>query len=90
MYEADAVAGRIGDAADRCRFAVDDDLARVRLMHARERLHQRGLTRAVFADERDDLARRDREVHSLQSVNPAEAFRDAAHLEDGSHKNAGE
>ena len=43
--------GRMGD-----RLARDADLARIRLLRARQDLDERGLSRAVLADQRVDLA----------------------------------
>ncbi len=47
-------------------FAVDDDLALVRLLHSREQSQQRGLARAVFAEQHVDLAAAEVERHLVQ------------------------
>jgi len=49
----------------------------------RERSEERGLPRAVGADERDDLPRGDREVDAAERLVPAEAFPKAAQRDQG-------
>ncbi len=49
---ADAGGDRVSRRRERDLLAVDLDRARVRLLHAVQDLHQRGLARAVLADDR--------------------------------------
>ena len=61
--------------------AVEADLAGVGLVDAGKDLHQRGLAGAVLADERDDLAARDLEVHLVESEDAGKTFGDRSHLQ---------
>jgi hypothetical protein len=64
----DAVAERGMRRRQRDRFAIDADLALVRLVDAGQDLDQRGLARPVFADKRGDLAGIEREADVRQRV----------------------
>ena len=68
---------------DRHRPALEEDLAGVGRLDARQALHERALAGAVVADERDDLARVDGEVRAAQRAHAAEPLDDAAGLEQG-------
>jgi len=46
--------------------AIDQDAARCRLVQLGEQLHERGLPRPVFSDNRDDPARRQLHAHIVQ------------------------
>ena len=65
----DAGGSRIVRVLEVLLHAVDEDLAFVRLVHARQNLDQRGFTRAVLADQAENLTGLYRQVHVLQSHN---------------------
>ena len=79
--ERDAVAHGVIDAVDFHRLAVNKDFPGVRLVDAAEDFHQRGFARAVLADQRDDLARINFEVHFAQREHAGEALGYSAQLE---------
>ena len=72
------VAGEV----DGDRFAVDEDLARVRRVGAGERVDQRRLAGAVPSDEGDDLARVEVHADSVDGVEAAEGDADVPHLDE--------
>ena len=74
---ADAGADRVAGAAELDRLAVDEDLALVRPVEAGEDVHQRGLAGAVLAEQAEDLARPDRQVHVGIGDDAAEPLGDA-------------
>ena len=74
------VGGRLG-AVQVDRLALPEDLARVGLPDARDRLDQGGLARAVVADERGHLARGDGQVDVAERPDGAEVLADAAQFE---------
>ena len=61
--------------------AVEADLAGIGPVDAGEDLHQRRLAGAVLADERDDLAARDVEVHLVQRDDAGKTLGDRSHLQ---------
>ena len=61
----EARAPRVGGNA-RERRAVDENVARRRLVHLGEQLHERALAGAVLADDRDDGARGEIEGHVVE------------------------
>jgi hypothetical protein len=63
------------------RAAVELDLTRVLLQRAAEDFHQRGLARAVLAEEGVDLAGKNDEICFGKSLRLAEALRDAPQFE---------
>ena len=63
-------------------LAVDEDLARVRLVRAGEGLDQGGLAGPVAADEADDLARVEVDGDAVDRVHAAEGDADVAHLDE--------
>ena len=65
----------------RDRAAGDRDRARGRTIDAGHAVEERRLARAVRTDERDRLALGDLEAHVGESLDAAEAERQAAHLE---------
>ena len=72
------LAGRERDAADIAPvdlFAVQRDLPAV-LEEAQDRLHQRGLARAIFSEQADDLPLRETEADILQRGLVSVFFRD--------------
>ena len=64
---------------------VEQDLALVLGVSAGEDLHQRRFARAVFAQQRVDLALAHRQVHVVQRQHAREPLHDAAHLEKFCH-----
>ena len=81
MDERDARVQRISGRGEGHRLAVHADFARVRLQHAAQNVHQRGLARAVFADQRADLAITDGKIHVPQHFVRTERFFDAEHTQ---------
>ena len=69
--------------AEMRRLAVDEHLAVVALVGAGQHLHERRLAGGVVADETEDLAGLQAEIHVSQRVHGAEILLDAAHLDDG-------
>ncbi len=63
--------------------AVHHDLAGARRHDADQRFHQRRFAHAVAADERDDLALRDREIDAVQDLALAIGGRQIANIEHG-------
>ena len=74
----DAAIARLGRIGEGDRLAVQHDLARGRLNHARQDLHQRRFARAVFAEKRRHLPAMNVEVHALQRLNRAIGLRHIA------------
>src|SRR3954469_5039537 len=72
---------RLERRADRHLAALEEDLARVRRLHAGERLDERRLAGAVVAAERHDLGRVDGEARAAQRADAPEALDEAARLE---------
>src|SRR5919199_534355 len=64
-------------------LAVYGNGARVRLVEAVEDLHQRGLARAVLAEQSKDLAAMERDRDVVVGSHRPEGLGDAPHLEDG-------
>ena len=83
VHHADAGGQRVGRTGDPDGFAGDQDFAGVRRVGAEQDVHQRRLAGPVLAEQPEDLAGRDGEVHRLVGDDGAEAFRDAAHLYEG-------
>ena len=81
MHHADARGERIGRAADRHRPARDPDLAGIRLVHAEQDVHQRGLAGAVLAEQPQDLPGMEDEIDGAVGVHRAEALVDASQLQ---------
>ena len=80
--QVDAQRARLARIADFDRFAVENDLARVRRVHARQDFHQGTLAGAVFAHHGMDLALAHRQVHAAQRARGAKALLDAAHFKN--------
>ena len=79
--ESNAELHRIGHVMDADRFSIDADFTAIRLVNATEDFHQRGLPRAVFADECQNFALGDFESHPVQCHNARESFADPAHFQ---------
>ena len=78
----DAVALRLGGAADRDRLAGQEDLAAVRLVDAGHDLDQRRLAGAVLAEERVHLAGMEGQRDGLERLGRGKALGDVANFED--------
>ena len=61
-------------------LAADVHLALVRLIHAEQNAHQRGLSGAVFAQQREDLALFDAEADVVVGYDAGKAFGDMTHF----------
>ena len=85
MDHADARRVRVGGAAQARRRAVDDDLARIRLIHALDDARQRGFAGAVLADQHQDFPSADRQGDVRQRLHHAKALADAADLQKRRH-----
>jgi hypothetical protein len=79
----DAQRLRLLRVADVHRLAVDQDLTGVGAVDAGHDLDQRGLARAVLADQRVHLARIERQRHILQRLRGVEALGDVLHFKYG-------
>jgi hypothetical protein len=66
--------GGVLGAGDRDFFPFEANVAGIRRVDPRDRLHQRRLAGAVVADEADDLAGVDGEVDPVQSLDRAESL----------------
>ena len=76
MHHADPAGARITRRGETDRSPVKSHLALVVGVHAGDDLHQRGLARAVLADQAVDLARLKREIHRPQRRHAAEGLGD--------------
>src|SRR5262249_38728299 len=67
---------------DPCCPAVEEDLAAVVRIHARENSHEGGFPGAVFADQPVHFTRKELQVDISQRVRTGKAFADAHHPDD--------
>src|SRR5205823_6309027 len=72
---------RVARSAKGGQFAVDQDLAAVRLDDPVQDVHQRALAGAVLADECVDLALADLEIDAIVREHAGKLFRHALHLD---------
>ncbi len=77
----DPEARRVLRPVDADRLALEEDLAAVGGVRAGDGLHERGLARAVVADERHHLAAPDLEVDVGERLHRPEGLRDVTKLE---------
>src|ERR1700694_510584 len=63
------------------RYAVQENVAAVRVIDAADAVEQRGLARSVGPDDADDVALGDLEGHAVHGGHSAEALGDAAQLQ---------
>jgi hypothetical protein len=75
---ADARGDRLGRVTERPDLLVDDDLALVGPVEAREDVHEGGLARPVLAEEGEDLAAIHLDADVIVGQDPGELLRDAA------------
>jgi hypothetical protein len=78
----DPEAGGVARGGDRDRLAVEEELARVGVVDAGDRLHERRFAGAVVADERHHLARAHGEVDAVERLDRPEALRHVLERED--------
>src|SRR5215213_2352286 len=74
--------GRLADAMKLTHLAVDQNLTVITTVsiNTAEHLHQRGLTGAIFADQRVELAGPEIQSDTIESPNTREGFHDTPHL----------
>ena len=82
-HVAEDAAHRLGVPAD--RFTGDPGIAGSRFEERREHPQHRRLARAVGADEPEDLARLDGQVHAADRDGPVVALHEPRCLDDGGH-----
>ena len=83
--DANAERERIARTLNLDVLAVDDDAALVFAVGAAEDLHQRGLARAVLAEQHVHFAAVQREIDAVERDDARKCFPDAVHFEDGDH-----
>ena len=88
MNEADAQFLGISHITDLHLSPIDSDGTFIGLVDASEYFHQRRFPGAIFADQRDHLPRRDREVDITERNDARETFADSFELEDRFRHNA--
>ena len=82
VHHADAGGVGVVGVFDQEGLSVLPDLARVRLVQAEQHAHQRRLARAVFAQQRVDLAPDQPERDVVVGAYAGEVLGDADHLDD--------
>jgi len=85
-HDADAGRHRVVIVREVARRAFDRDRAFVRLIDAAQNLHQRRFARAVFAEQRVNLAARDVQMNALQRLHAGKTFADVLELEYRVHR----
>ena len=83
VNHADAVCKCVLRRTDDDRLPVDEDLARIREIDARDHVHQRGLAAAVLTEDGEDLAAVDLQADVVVGDDAAEGLRDPAQLDGG-------
>ena len=81
VNHSDAGRDGVGGGAKRASGSVDGDGSLVGLVHAVQRLHQRGLAGTVLADDRVNGARTNREVHIMVGDDAGEGLGDSTQLD---------
>ena len=81
VHHADAGAHRVSGALEVLDVVVEQDHAFVSRVQAVEHVHQRGLARAVLAEQAVDLAGFDREIDAVVGDETAEPLRDSTEFE---------
>ena len=80
MDHTDAVAERILGRADDDLLAVHEDRAAIRIVNARDHVHQRGLSATVFTENGKDLTAMDAKIHVVVCHNASKALGDPSRL----------
>jgi hypothetical protein len=88
MNETDAQFLGVSHVTDLHLVPINSDAAFVGLVNASKDLHQRRFTGAIFADQRDHLAGRDREVDLTERNDARETLVDSFEFQDGFRHNA--
>jgi hypothetical protein len=88
MNETDAQFLGVSHMTDLHLVPIDPDAAFVGLVNASKDLHQRRFPGAIFADQCDHLAGRDREVDFTKRNDARKTLADSFELEDGFRHNA--
>ena len=81
MDERDARVKRLRRRIKRFLFAVQQDIARIRLQNAAQNIHQRRFARAVFAQQGTDFALAQLKAHGLEHLVGTERFADSVHFQ---------
>ena len=81
--ERDAARERIVDATNLDYFTIEQNLATILPLHAREDFHERAFPRAVFADNGEHLAAGEREAHAPQRADTGKGFRQLSDFKQG-------
>ena len=82
MNEADAQFLGVSNITNLYFSPIDSDDPFVGLVDASKYFHQRRFPGAIFADQRDDLARVNREIDIAEGNDPRESLSDAFEFED--------
>ena len=85
MDDADVVRDGIPIAFEMHRFPVNAHLAEIRLVNARDDLHERGFTGAVLAHQRVDLARFKLNGHMIQRSDARKLLCDISYFQHMLH-----
>ena len=83
MNKRDAQVERGVDGGNLRDLSVHEDLAAVGRLHPGEDFHERALSRAVLADEREDLAPAEAEVDLVERPDAGKSLGDLSNLEQG-------
>src|SRR6185503_2304846 len=81
VNKGDAELHRVGHFLDLHGLAVKKDFTGTGLVDSTQNFHQRGLARAVFAAERDDLAASDLKTDVIQGDYAGKSLGNPAHFE---------
>ena len=86
MHHADAERDRVFRAAEAHRFAIDQNFSGVHRVEAVENLHQRAFAGAVFAEQRVNFARLNRQIDVVVREHAGEALYDVLHFQGMLHR----
>ena len=89
VHHADAFVQRVARRVEVHRLAVEEDLALVRPVEARQDVGERRLAGAVLAEQRVHLARGRLEVHVLVGDDAGKPLRDPVHADGRNRRGAG-
>ena len=81
--EGDAAAGRISRFQRRVGRAGKPHCAAAGLQDSADDIHQRALARAILADETQDAATLERQVHIAHGMDAGKCLRDSSQLKNG-------
>ena len=86
MHHADAESDRVLGAAEAHPFAIDQNFSGVHRMEAVENLHQGAFARAIFAEQRVNFARLNRQIDVVVREHARKAFYDVPHFQGMLHR----